>query len=259
MEQVSQQTETRGKGYWWTIVLMNLWVYPLLLVWTLIGILLSPLLYVLWRCLTPWPPAVVIRHFIWLYGRGWLLINRPFVRFSIEGAEQLCALGPAVLVVNHLSFFDTYCMALLPISNIVFAVRSWPFRMWWYRRFMLLARYLNVEAGDWEILLKKGRQELAKGGTLLFFPEGHRSKDGKLQRFYAGAFQIAAIAGVPVVPLCLTGTDLLLSPGRRLLRPCTVKLRVLEPIIAQEVPVEEQSRYLRQQSRRAIGESLGRG
>ncbi len=257
MTLVVRQTQVKTTNGWLLVVLMNLWVYPILVLWTLLGIFLSPLLYSLWRVLTSWSSATIIRYFIWLYGRGWLLICRPFVRFSIEGAEHLRTLGPTVLVVNHLSFFDTYCMALLPVSNIVFAVRDWPFRMWWYRRFMLLARYLNVEASDWKDLLAAACQELKEGGRLLFFPEGHRSRDGRLQRFHAGAFQVAVAAGVPIVPLCLTGTDHLLPPGRWLLHPCSVKLRVLEPIpIPDWLDVHAQPREMRRRARKAIAEAL---
>lgn len=238
------------------IVVMNLWVYPLLVAWTLVGILLSPLAITFCRLLTGWSSAKTVRYLIWLYGRGWLWINRPFVHFSIEGENQLEQVGPAVLVVNHLSFFDTYCMALLPISDIVFAVRSWPFRMWWYRRFMLLARYLNVEDNDWPTLLAAGRRELSEGASLLFFPEGHRSRDGRLRRFYGGAFQMAAETGVPVVPLCLTGTDTLLPPGRRWLRPSRIRLQILTPIRVPDLPKEERARFLRRQAHQAIKAAL---
>ena len=211
-------------------MLMNLTVYPLLALWTVVGILLFPLSYLSWKLVTRWPADRIMRHFIWLYGRGWMLIVAPFVRFRREGFGASGSRPPAILVVNHLSFFDTYCMAALPWFDIAFAVRSWPFRIFCYAAFMRLAGYLDVERLNWEESLEASRRVLDNGGSLLFFPEGHRSRDGGLQHFYSGAFRLAHELGCPVVPLCLTGTDGLLPPGRRWLQPTRVRLRALPPV-----------------------------
>ena len=56
------------------------------------------------------------------------------------------------------------------------------------------------------------------------------TRDLIILRFYSGAFKTAISAGVPLVPLCIDGTDQLLPPGRKLLRPCHIRLRALEPI-----------------------------
>lgn len=211
-------------------IVMNLWCYPLLILWTLCGMLLFPLLFSLGLLFIRCPADRMARWFIWCYGRGWLLIMSPFVRFRREQSDLIEPQTPYLLVVNHLSFFDTYCMALLPVFDITFAVRSWPFKMFWYSAFMRLARYLDVEGENWDETLSNSLSAFAAGGTVLFFPEGHRSRDGQLQRFYSGGFKIASSAQVPVVPLCITGTDRLLPPGRFFFRPCKITLRVLEPV-----------------------------
>lgn len=212
------------------VVLMNLWCYSLLLLWTLFGILVFPVAFGLCLLFLRWSADKLARWFIWLYGRGWMLLMCPFVRFRREQLEQLAVGKPYLFVINHLSFFDTYCMALLPVYDITFAVRSWPFRMFWYSGFMRLARYLDVEGSSWDETLSNCRATFAAGGTVLFFPEGHRSRDGELQRFYSGGFKAAISTGVPLVPLCIDGTEQLLPPGRKLLRPCRVRLRALAPI-----------------------------
>ncbi|PLX82651.1 MAG: 1-acyl-sn-glycerol-3-phosphate acyltransferase [Desulfuromonas sp.] len=216
----------------WTlpIVVMNLWCYAAMVLWTLLGILLFPLALSLGKLVMRWPVDLLMRWYIWFYGRGWLLLMSPFVRFSREGMHHLKPGVPCLFVVNHLSFFDTYCMALLPVYDIIFAVRAWPFRMFWYSRFMRLAHYMNVEDSPWPETLASCQRTFARGGTVLFFPEGSRSRTGQLQRFYSGAFKSAIAAGVPLVPLCIDGTDLLLPPGRKQLRPCRIKLRALEPV-----------------------------
>ena len=105
------------------LVLMNVWCYSLLLVWTLLGILVFPFAFAACLLFLRWSADRVVRWFIWVYGRGWMLLMSPFVRFRREQLEQIESGKPYLLVVNHLSFFDTYCMALLPVYDITFAVR----------------------------------------------------------------------------------------------------------------------------------------
>lgn len=211
-------------------LLMNLTVYPLLILWSICLGALFPLYYGGARLLFRWEPGRLMRYYIWIYGRGWLAIVAPFVRFRREGFERATVPTPCVFVVNHNSFFDTYFMGGLPLFDVAFAVRSWPFRMFWYAYFMRLAGYLDVEGDEWETSLVSCRRTIDSGGSILFFPEGHRSRDGHLQRFYSGAFRLALELNVPLVPLCLTGTEELLPPGRQWLQPAAVRLRVLPAV-----------------------------
>ncbi len=238
------------------VLLMNLWCYPLLVLWTLLGIFLFPLAYLCCRTLLGWPPDKLMRWVIWAYGRGWLVLMSPFVRFRREFSERIPRRRPCLFVVNHLSFFDTYCMGLLPVFDIAFAVRSWPFRMIWYRYFMHLARYLDVEGNSWDKTARDCGDIFARGGRVLFFPEGHRSRDGELQRFYSGGFKVAIDTGVPVVPICLTGTEELLPPGRKWLRPCSVTLRVLEPLETAGYRGVDGHRQLRKQVKERMAAAL---
>ena len=196
------------------IGLMNLTVYPLILMWTFVGIMLSPLLIVVLKVVRRWSIDRIVRLLIWLYGRGWMLIVSPFVRFEREGLQDERIAPPCIFVVNHQSFFDTYCMAMLPISNVVFAVRSWPFKMYWYTPFMRMSRYLDVESLGWKKTSEEGSRLLNQNSALLLFPEGHRSRDGSLGRFYSGAFKVAIDCKAKIVPLCISGTRDLLPPGR---------------------------------------------
>lgn len=227
-----------GVSFWLTALLMNLTVYPLLALWTLFGLLTLPLTLPLLRLVSGWSAQRTMRYLIWVYGQGWLLIMRPFVRFETEGFDPEKLHAPAILVVNHLSFFDTYCMALLPCFDVNFAVRSWPFRMIFYGFVMRRAGYLDVESMNWREALAAGRRVLEQPALQLFFPEGHRSRDGRLQRFYSGAFRLAKETGTKVIPLCLTGTDTLLPPGRLWLCPARVRLQALEPVDPAEFPGE---------------------
>ena len=209
-------------------LVLNLMFYPLMATWIFAGIIVSPFLIVIWKLVTGWDMGRIVRRLINFHGYGLVIMVSPFVSFEGKGFESIKR--PCILVVNHLSFFDSYFISTLPFHDITFAVGAWPFKMYWYTLFMRLARYLDVETGDWDEVMQTCTEAFANQGTVLFFPEGHRSRTGKLQPFYSGAFRLAQETGVPVVPLCITGTDVMLSPGRFFLHPAKVSLTALEPV-----------------------------
>lgn len=229
-ELTGKAMQEQRKNNLFIIGLMNLTVYPLIVLWTVVGIMLSPFAIALLKGVKRWSIDRIVRFLIWFYGRGWMTIVSPFVRFERKGFQDERIAPPCIFVVNHLSFFDTYCMAMLPISNVVFAVRSWPFKMPWYTPFMRMSRYLDVERLGWKKTAEEGTRLLNQSSALLFFPEGHRSRDGNLGRFYSGAFKVAIDCNAKIVPLCITGTKDLLPTDRWWLKPARIRLCALPPV-----------------------------
>jgi len=225
-----QSRERKGSAV--QVFLLNLLFYPAMVLWIALGILVSPFLLVLVKLATRWDWGRVVRTLIGWHGHGVVCILSPFVRFRGEGLEKISY--PCILVVNHLSFFDSYFMAELPSRDIVFAVGAWPFKMYWYTFFMRMARYLDVESTPWDEVKKTCADTFDSRGAVLFFPEGHRSRTGKLQQFHSGAFRLATDTGMPIVPLCITGTDRLLPPKHYLLHPTEVRLKALPPVDPKE-------------------------
>jgi 1-acyl-sn-glycerol-3-phosphate acyltransferase len=212
------------------IILTNLTLYPLTILWTLIAIAGSWLFIFIIKSLTNLTLSQIVRFSIWFYGRVWLLLSYPFLRFKRLGFDSLDLKEPVLFVANHQSFFDTFLMGGLPVYDVTFSVRSWPYRMFWFRPFMRLAGYIDVEENDFVDTAKKARKILDSGSHLLFYPEGHRSRDGKLSRFRAGAFKVAVETKTPLVPLVIKGSRGFLPPGRFYLKPSRVTLTALAPI-----------------------------
>ena len=212
------------------IVLMNIWVPLFMVLETLIGILIFPAALLIWRLTTRWPFSKIARHFVWIYGRAWMWIVSPFVRFEVVGADPKWATQPTMYVANHLSLFDIFCLAAMPVFDVIICLRSWPFKMVWFAPFMRLAQYLDVESLPWDTIVGQTGRFLEEGHSMLLFPQGHRSRDGRLGRFYSGAFRLAMQYNVPVVPICISGTDHIYPPGRRWLKPYRIRIQCLEPI-----------------------------
>jgi 1-acyl-sn-glycerol-3-phosphate acyltransferase len=102
---------------------------------------------------------------------------------------------------------------------------------------MKRAGYIAIDRDNPREALKaieESARKIREGTTVLIFPEGHRSRDGRLQPFMKGGFSLASRAGVPVVPLAIRGSYALqpagsiLSPPRRKGR---VTIRVGKPVL----------------------------
>ena len=215
-------------------LLMNLWVYGALFSVTTIMALGSPLLLLSLKLTTRWSLKRITRFWIWVYGRIWTWIIRPFVRQNRVDLHKVKEAGPCILVINHLSFFDTFFMGMLPVFDVNLTLRSWPFKMFWYAAFMRMAQYLDLESLSYDDINAQCRREFGSDAYALFFPEGHRSRDCHIQRFHSGAFKVSMDTDTPIIPLCITGTRTLLPPGQNWLMPCTVTMKALDPVSPSE-------------------------
>ncbi|MCP3944571.1 MAG: 1-acyl-sn-glycerol-3-phosphate acyltransferase [Desulfobacteraceae bacterium] len=238
------------------IIGMNLIILPVLLFWTLLGIGLFPAAILYMKFIRGWSIQYLTRKCIWIYGRGWQFLTGFFVIFDPPQFEQDPFPESGIIVVNHRSFFDTYCMNMLPVSDICFAVRNWPFKIPIYNLFMNLAGYLNLEKFSWQKSVDTSKATLKNKGFILFFPEGHRSTTWEMTHFYSGAFKLAIQTNTPIIPVCLTGTQDMLPKGRLYLTPARIKMKVLAPVFPGEFQGEIKHHKLKKKVREQMDEHL---
>ena len=98
------------------------------------------------------------------------------------------------------------------------------------------------DAGSGGEALGKARTYLARGMCVMVFPEGTRSASGKLLPFKSGAFRLAIEAGVPVLPVAVSGTRRGLPKGNPWVRPCRARARILEPVPVAGYALEDVTR-----------------
>uniref|UniRef100_A0A1D1ZD99 1-acyl-sn-glycerol-3-phosphate acyltransferase n=1 Tax=Anthurium amnicola TaxID=1678845 RepID=A0A1D1ZD99_9ARAE len=170
-----------------------------------------------------------------LIAKAWASLTvLPFYGVEFEGLDNLPPDDrPAVYVSNHQSFLDIYTMLTLGKSFKFISKRGvflFPIIGW----AMFLLGMIPIRRMDTRSqldCLKRCIELVKKGASVYFFPEGTRSKDGKLCAFKKGAFSIAAKTGAPIVPITLLGTGNLMPPGMEgLLNSGSVKVVIHKPL-----------------------------
>jgi 1-acyl-sn-glycerol-3-phosphate acyltransferase len=209
-------------------LVINLYCWLLFTVVTLTFGLLLPLFTVVRVIFQGRSVGQTLRLAIRKYGWFLLRLLSPAITVTVENRAGTIPL-PAVFVANHSSAIDPFLFGQLALENAF--ITSWPFRIPGYGLIMRMAGYIDARAG-WPEIETAGKILLAAGCSLTVWPEGHRSRNGKLGRFRKGAFKLAAAAGRPVVPVCILGAGELLPPGRKLLTPGRIRIIVLPPIHA---------------------------
>jgi 1-acyl-sn-glycerol-3-phosphate acyltransferase len=216
------------------IFLINCIAIPFILIWTIAGGILFPVGFLFMKTILRYSTCFITRKCIWIYARGWQFLFSFFVVFVPPKIYGEPFKDPGIIVVNHRSFFDTYCLNMMPVCDVCCAVRAWPFKIPLYSIFMKLAGYINIENFSWNETVAVSKKNIKKNSYILFFPEGHRNKDKTMSRFYSGAFKLAIENNVPVIPICITGTQDLLPPRRYYLKPAKIKMEIMEPVYPEQ-------------------------
>ncbi|HPO13702.1 MAG TPA: lysophospholipid acyltransferase family protein [Candidatus Hydrogenedentes bacterium] len=169
---------------------------------------------------------------------GWVVIHLYVLSFSLvqikhEGIVKRDAKGPFIFVCNHRSVSDAFYMALLPLE-VVQVVNVWPFRIPILGIVAKLAGYISLWETPFEEFAAKTSQLLRDGVSIVAFPEGTRSRDQLVGQFHSAIFRVALETKIPIVPLCITGSENIPPIGSLLLRPGCIRIRQLTPIAWEE-------------------------
>lgn len=198
----------------------------------------------------------VFRFGIAWYARTLIKFFYPYVRVRCEYFEKSDATEPYIFVSNHRSFVDSYLLAYLPYEGVLI-VNTWPFRIPVLGYYAKLAGYLNINKMAPDVFFEKARRLLEENVSLVFFPEGTRSIGRAMGKFHGTAFRLALQSKMPLVPLCVTGTEKILPKGSLLIRPGKLTIRRLRAIPWEEYK-DLTAFALKNRIRRIIGEELER-
>jgi len=157
---------------------------------------------------------------------------------KVRGRENLAEKQSYVLVANHQGAFDVFLMygflgvptkwmlkaGLAKIPLVGAACRAAGF---------IFVDNSSPRAAQRSI--SEAESRLKKGDSLVVFPEGSRTPDGKLHRFLKGAFRVALDLHLPIVPITLNGPYKVMPIGSKMIRPHRMEMVIHPPIFVNEV------------------------
>lgn len=192
-----------------------------------------------------------------LWGR-WILASAG-VRVRVQGKGNLLQGRPQVVFSNHCSYFDVFCLlAHLPIQ-FRWLAKEELFRIPLFGKAMEYGGYLPIDRSNPRRAHRSmvaAAQRIRAGTSIVIFPEGTRSPDGKLQEFKSGGAILAIRAQVPVVPVAVLGTHRVMPKGTLRVKPGPVEIRIGEPIPTEGLSQKDREVLLRK-ARQSILKLMG--
>ena len=188
---------------------------------------------------------------------AWLILRTTGVRVERTGAEPPRPAESCIFVANHASIYDIPILfTALPQSLRIIAKAALgyvPFIGWHLR----LAGHVLVDRDNPGASVFKRMQRMTRhGASLIVFPEGSRSADGRVGRFKGGIFLLAIETGLAVVPVSVINSRAVMPKGRLMVCPARVRVVVHEPIPTAGL-VREDARRLAEQTRGVVASAVG--
>ena len=197
------------------------------------SVALFPVAILIWALTVPFDRRLVALHrftCFWASLYTWL---NPAWPVTVEGREHVAEGVAYVMTSNHQSLVDILVLFRLfrhfkwvsKIENFRIPLIGWNMR---------LNRYIPLVRGQRESVVRMMamcEETLAEGSSVMIFPEGTRSADGRLKPFKSGAFELALRTKAPILPIALDGTARALPKRGYLLQgKHPIRVRVLAPL-----------------------------
>ena len=209
--------------------ILSLWAWLVLILCILIWF---PVMLVLLLVTGPFDRGRYIVGYVFRrIGPAMATLN-PLWRFRYSGTMPQNPRHPYVVVSNHESFADILLISHLP-WEMKWLSKAELFRIPIMGWMMWLAGDIPVKRGFGPSAveaMERCRKTLRQKVSVMIFPEGTRSKTTELLPFKDGAFRLAVEAGVPILPLALSGTGTALPKHGWRFGRSAAHLRVLEPV-----------------------------
>ncbi len=184
--------------------------------------------------------------------RSWsrTLLRVSGVRVVLENEEVIDPDRAQILVANHQSWFDVLALAGHLPGGYRFVAKKEIEKAPLFGPSLRRCGHIYIDREDRAKALEslaRAREILEKERpTVIMFPEGTRSKDGRLQRFKKGAFVLGIQTGVEVVPAAIIGSRDVMPKGTLKIRPGTITVRFGAPVPVDGMEVEDRDRLTRE-------------
>ena len=247
MAQESSTTGHRGLmrrlHYWWSLFVAG----------ALLGLLGPPILIFSW---------LVNKHYLvypWArFGAGaWLRLSG--VRVKVRGLEHLDPKQTYVFVSNHRSYLDTAALFIYTGRRIGVLAKKELLKVPVLGVGMGFVNVMAIDRTNRERAIRTteaAAERIRSGVSFGVFVEGTRAKPGDLLPFKKGAFYMARQAGVPVVPIAIKNSDVLMGKGTGEARSGTIEMVLMPPVDTSRVVSDEDMNRLISEVRAAIAAEL---
>jgi len=155
------------------------------------------------------------------------------IKVNLSGNKNIEKGKGYIYVSNHLSYLDILVLLATIPDNIRMVYKSEISRIPIFGWAMLACGFISINRSNIKSAmrsLEKGAEKVKKGLSVLIFPEGTRSPDGKTAEFKRGMFLLAEASGADIIPVSISGTYELLPKNSTLVSSGRVNLVIGEPL-----------------------------
>ncbi|PYT10162.1 MAG: hypothetical protein DMF60_00995 [Acidobacteria bacterium] len=186
----------------------------------------------------------VLSPFVWLFCR--LLFKIEF-----HGVQNIPGDGACIITPNHVTYADPIWITIPVRRRIYYMAWDKPFRIPVLGLMMRIfgAFPVNLDVAADASAQRESIELLQKGRALVMFPEGGRTRTGKLMPFKMGAFRLALAHGIPIVPVSIKGAGKIWPVGQMLPRPGKLTITYHPPIGVESVSEETTRTELKELAR----------
>ncbi|AHM55589.1 1-acyl-sn-glycerol-3-phosphate acyltransferase PlsC [Peptoclostridium acidaminophilum DSM 3953] len=164
-------------------------------------------------------------------------------RVSVQGQENIPSERAVVFVSNHQSNFDIPillgCIDKPKAFIAKIELKKLPVISSWMEKMGCIFMDRN-DARQSLKSISSGSENVKKGYSMVIFPEGTRSEDGKLREFKPGSLKLATKAKAPIVPVTIIGSKDIMLKGKLSVYPSDVRIVISKPIYTDELSKEDE-------------------
>jgi len=167
-------------------------------------------------------------HWLGGFGMG-MVLRATFSRITITYDDRFDSDRRSMFCQNHVNLMDAHAACATIPHCFGGLMNAWQLHIPIYGWIMRFASGIAVRQGGHSVYREVAAQikeRVERGISVLVFPEGHRTRDGKVHEFKRGVFMAARAAGIPVVPLAVRGMFDLNRAKSRLIKPARISIYV---------------------------------